>query len=160
MSQGRFRTFVTGALIGAGLGILLAPKEGSETRSDLKKSFNTLIDTIKDVDIEETKAIFLRKVTEIKNELSTIDEDTAKEIAKEKIAIVEEKCDELIEDAKEYAAPIVEKAATEVKKNVTETLKEVVTELESSETEKSTKTVQKKNGKKKSSSNKKSAKKS
>ena len=50
--MGKFRSFATGALIGAGLGILLAPKEGSETRQDLKKSFDNLVDTIKNIDIE------------------------------------------------------------------------------------------------------------
>ena len=128
--MGKFRSFATGALIGAGLGILLAPKEGSETRQDLKKSLDNLVDTIKNIDIEETKAAFFNKVNEIKNELSNLDEESAKELAEEKIQIVEEKCDELIEEAKKIETPIVEKAATEVKKNVTASLKEVVNELE------------------------------
>jgi len=93
MSQGRFRSFLTGALVGAGLGILLAPKEGSETRNNLKKSFSLLIDTIKNVDIEESKANLLTKVKEIQEELSEIDETTAKKVAKEKIALIEDKCD-------------------------------------------------------------------
>ena len=128
--MGKFRSFATGALIGAGLGILLAPKEGSETRQDLKKSFDNLVDTIKNIDIEETKAVFFNKVNEIKNDLSNLDKESAKELAEEKIQIVEEKCDELIEEAKKIETPMVEKAATEVKKNVTASLKEVVGELE------------------------------
>ena len=73
MSHGRFRSFLTGAMVGAGLGILLAPREGSETRNQLKNSFNTLVDTIKDIDIEETKAVLLQKAREIKDELANID---------------------------------------------------------------------------------------
>ena len=142
--MGKFRSFATGALIGAGLGILLAPKEGSETREDLKKSFNDLVDTIKDIDIEETKAAFFNKVSEIKKELSNLDEETAKGMAEEKIQIVEEKCDELIEEAKKNDSPIVEKAASEVKKNVTASLKGVVDELEKEAPKKAKKTPAKK----------------
>ena len=130
MSHGRIRSFLTGAMVGAGLGILLAPREGSETRNQLKNSFNTLVDTIKDIDIEETKAALLHKVREIKDELANIDETTAKEVAEEKIKIVEEKCDDTIKASQENTAPIVEKAATEVKKNVTEVLQEFVTEVD------------------------------
>ena len=67
MSQSKFRSFLTGTFVGVGLGILLAPKEGNETRNDLKKSFSLLVDTIKDIDIEETKENLLKKVNEIKN---------------------------------------------------------------------------------------------
>jgi len=130
MSKSRFSSFFTGALVGVGLGILLAPKEGSETRKDLKNSFSILIDTIKDIDIEESKNVFLDKVKEIKESLATIDEDTAKEIVKEKVAIIEEQCDDLIDTAKEQKAYVVEKAANEVKENAGVLLKEFLEELE------------------------------
>ena len=66
MAQNKVRHFLTGALVGAGLGILLAPKEGSETRNELKKSFKELVDTIKNIDIEQTKAILIEKVENLK----------------------------------------------------------------------------------------------
>lgn len=138
MSNGRFRSFLTGALVGAGLGILLAPKEGSETRNDLKKSFSLLMDTIKNIDIEETKANLLNKVAEIKDELASIDETTAKELAKEKVEIIKEKCNELIKTAKESNIVVVEKAATEVKTNAVNLLDEFMTEVEKVEKENKT----------------------
>ncbi len=153
MSQGRFRSFLTGALVGAGLGILLAPKEGSETRSDLKKSFSLLIDTIKNIDVEETKAAFLDKVSEIKKELSEIDETTAKKVAKEKVEIIEEKCNELITSAKEEGAIVVEKAAKEVKDSAIYMLHEFLDELEAKEKEVETKPTKKKGARSKSSKN-------
>lgn len=129
MGHGKFRSFFTGALVGAGLGILLAPKEGSETRNDLRKSFSLLVDTIKNVDIEETKAILLNKVSEIRDELLDIDSATAQDLAKEKVDIVTTKCDELIETAAENNVPIVEKAALSVKENAVNMLDEFLEEI-------------------------------
>lgn len=135
MSQGRFRSFFTGALVGAGLGILLAPKEGSETRNNLKKSFSLLVDTIKDIDVEESKAILFNKVTEIKEELSSIHSDLAKETAKEKVEIITEKCNELVSDAREIGAPVVEKVALEVKSGAVHLLEDFLEELNEVEEE-------------------------
>lgn len=142
MSQGRFRSFFTGALVGAGLGILLAPKEGSETRNDLKKSFSLLVDTIKDIDVEESKAFLMNKVKDIRDELSSINSDLAKQAAEEKVEIITEKCDELVSDAREIGAPVVEKVALEVKDGATHLLADFLEELsEAEEEEKPKKTV-------------------
>ena len=151
MSQSKFRSFLTGAFVGVGLGILLVPKEGDETRNDLKKSFSLLIDTIKDIDIEETKENLLKKVNEIKKELSQMDAVTIKEVAEEKVDFVKEKCDDLMKLAKEKGAPVVERAAKEVKESASILLHEFLDELEeetNKEEEKKTTTKSKKKTKK------------
>ncbi len=129
MKEGRFRSFFTGALVGVGLGILLAPKEGNEIQDDLKKTFSLLVDTIKNVDVEETKANFLKKVKEIRDELSTIDTVTAREAALEKVALIEDKCTELIVAAQEQELPVVQKAATKILENTRMLLDEFLCEL-------------------------------
>ena len=49
---------LAGLGIGAGLGLLFAPKKGSETREDLKKKLVDLTNKVKEIDVEEVKKEF------------------------------------------------------------------------------------------------------
>ena len=62
MKEEKNITFIKGTLLGIGLGLLLAPEEGSEIRKELKKSFSKLIDSVKQIDIEENKKILMAKL--------------------------------------------------------------------------------------------------
>ena len=63
-----FGKFLTGLGIGVGLGVLFAPKSGSETRKELKNKLDEFIVALKDIDVNEVKGEFLAKVDDIKNE--------------------------------------------------------------------------------------------
>ena len=76
--------FVAGALVGAGLGVLLAPKSGAETRKDLKNKWDELVKKVKELDAEEVKQSLLDKIEEIKKEVSELDREKVVEIAKKK----------------------------------------------------------------------------
>ena len=101
--EGKHSKFITGALVGLGLGLLIAPTEGSESRKELKKSLENLLDTIKDIDIEKTKSAFMKRLNDIKKELVRI-----------KINKIKETCLGLIDVAKENKVPKVEEAVQEV----------------------------------------------
>lgn len=130
MNQSKFGHFLTGALIGVGLGILLAPRAGSETREELRKSFKNLTDSIKNIDLEATKALFLDKLSEIQTDLSTIDAKEAVNTIQEKTKMIEKKCDELIKASQEEEIPTVEKAALEMKQKTTALAEEMIENIE------------------------------
>ena len=130
MSKSGVGTFVTGVAVGATLGILFAPKKGSETRADLKELLDEIIAKIKDLDAQEIKDAMSNKIAEIKQSLSELDKEKVLEIAKEKGAQLKVKCEELITFAKEKGIPAVEKTARELKDKAVTVTKEVVNKLE------------------------------
>lgn len=121
--------FIAGAAIGAGLGILFAPKTGAETRKELKAKLDELIDQAKKIDIEAVKKEFNRKVEDIKMDLVDLDKEKALEIAKEKGLQLKAKAEELVELAKEKGTPVLKKTANEVLDNVIKVSKETQKKL-------------------------------
>lgn len=122
--------FVLGALVGAGVGVLFAPKAGSETRKELKEKMSVLLKKVKEIDIEEVKENIYLKVDEIKEELSDLDREKILKIAKKKGNDIKEKCEELVQLAKDKGTPVLENAANEVREKAIETVKEVLNKLE------------------------------
>ena len=122
-----FGKFLTGALVGVGLGVLFAPKKGSETRKELKEKIDELVARLKEVDIEEVKDNIQIKIEEIKAELEDLDKEKVLKIAKN----VQNKAEELVNYAIEKGTPVLEKSARAVKEKAIEVTKEVLNKLES-----------------------------
>lgn len=129
MSKHGFGKFLVGIGVGAGLGLLFAPKKGEETRKELKAKLDEIIDQTKKIDVVEVKNEFNRKVEEIKMELVDLDKEKALEIAKEKGAALKQKAQELVDLAVEKGTPVLKKTANDVLEKVIKVSKDTQKKL-------------------------------
>lgn len=125
-----------GLAVGAGLGVLFAPKKGSETRADLKKKMDELVTKAKEIDVAEVKENIETKIYEIKEELEDLDKEKALKIAKKKAKDIQDKAEELVNYAVEKGTPVLEKTATAIREKAIIVTKEVLEKLEQKEDKK------------------------
>ena len=125
-----FAKFLAGVGIGAGLGLLFAPKSGEETRRSLKKKIDELISEIKKIDVIEVKDEFLAKVEDIKSELEDLDKENVLKIAKEKSEDIKQKTLDLVQLAKDKGTPVLEGVADDVRLKAIDVTKDVLRKLE------------------------------
>ena len=131
--------FVLGAAVGAGLGVLFAPKSGEETRKELKQKIDELIEKAKNIDIKEVQENVSKKIEEIKAELKDLDKEKVVSLAKEQARHIKSKCDDLVEYAKVKGTPVLESAATSVREKTIEVLENTLEKLKATENTKKAK---------------------
>ncbi len=128
-----FGKFLAGAAIGASLGVLFAPKAGSETRKELKEKFNELVSKVKETDFDDVREEIELKIAEIKDEIKELDKEKVLKIAKSKAKDIQKKASELVDLAKEKGTPILEDLANDAKEKTVTLLKEIIDKLEKNE---------------------------
>ena len=122
--------FLIGLGIGAGLGVLFAPKSGVETRKDLKNKMDEFIKALKDIDVAEVKEEFFNKLDEIKTELEDLDKEKVMRMAQDKAEVLKQKVSDLVELAKEKGTPVLEGIANDLRLKAIYVTKDVLKKLE------------------------------
>ena len=130
MSKKGLGKFVFGAGIGAALGMMFAPKKGEETRADLKKALDDLMEKIKTTDAEDVKQTVELKINEIKDGIANLDKETVLSEAKKQAKKLQEAATELVKYATEKGTPVIVASADAIKKKVLEVSKDVTKKLE------------------------------
>lgn len=130
MSKKGLGKFIVGAGLGAGLGLLFAPKTGKKARAELKVKLDELLNKAKEVDLNEVRDEFELKVNELKIELENLDKEKALKMAKKQGKELEKKAKELVEYAKEKGQPVLEETAEAVREKTVVLVKEVLKKLE------------------------------
>lgn len=125
--------FIAGATVGAGLGLLFAPKSGKETRADLKKKFDEVLEQVKQIKAEDVKEKIVKKVNELQKELKDLDKEKVLKIAKQKASKIQKKAEDLYQLAVEKGTPVLEKTTAELKQATADALKKIVNKLEEKE---------------------------
>ncbi len=125
--------FLLGAAVGVGIGMMFAPKKGSEIRKELKAKLDELIKKAKEIDVDSVKKEIIKKVAEIKSELEDLDREKVLKIAKKQGEILQKKAEELWEYAKKKGIPALEKTTEEIKNQTVKVAKEVIKKLENPE---------------------------
>lgn len=136
--------FILGAALGAGLALLFAPDKGEVTRRKLRLKLDELYSKAKNIDVDEVRNEIVRKVNDIKEELSDLDKEKVLKVAEKQAKNIQKKADKLYKYVAERGTPILEEASKEVKEKALDVAKNVVTKLENEENPKKRSVAKKK----------------
>lgn len=122
---------IAGIGIGTVIGMLCAPKKGSELRKDIKDKSKDLYDKAQNISKEDIQELINNTIDEIKLAIDEFDADEFKENAEKKINEVKSKLEELavsVKSSEEYAN--FKESVTKVSNEVTTKLKEIKTKIQ------------------------------
>ena len=87
--------FIAGVGIGAVIGMLCAPKKGSELRGELKEKSQDLYDKAQNMTKDDVESLINNTIEEIKLAIDEFDVDEFKDTAGEKLGDIKTKLEQL-----------------------------------------------------------------
>lgn len=127
----KFGKFLAGVGIGTLVGMLLAPKKGSELRQDLKDKSQELYDKAQNMTKEDVESLINNTIEEIKIAIDEFDVEEFKETTGTKLNQVKDKLENLatsVKSSDEYAN--FKEAVAKVTKDLTNSLSEIKTKIQ------------------------------
>lgn len=123
--------FIAGVGIGTVIGMLLAPKKGSELRQNLKDKSQELYDKAQNMTKEDIETLVNNTIDEIKQVIEEFDLDEFKEATGAKLSNLKDKLEQLansIKSSDEYAN--FKEAVNKVSTDLTSTISEIKTKIQ------------------------------
>ena len=123
--------FIAGVGIGTVIGMLLAPKKGSELRQDLKDKSQELYDKAQNMTKEDIETLVNNTIEEIKQAIEEFDLDEFKEATGAKLSNLKDKLEQLansIKSSDEYAN--FKEEVNKVSTDLTSTISEIKTKIQ------------------------------
>ena len=130
MAKKNLGNLALGVAIGASLGILFAPKKGSETRKELKNKMLDLVSRAKELSISDVSDMVQDKINEIRKDLNDLDKEKVLKIARKKSEDIKKKCEDLVKLAIDKGTPVLKDAAEEVRDKTIDVMKDMIDKLE------------------------------
>ena len=129
--MGKKTNILAGVAVGVALGILIAPKKGSETRAELAAKLKGFLEELKATpDFDEIGYNFEDKIVGIINELSALDREKVGAIARKQAKNIKNKAEELYEVAKEKGSPKLKQSADEIRRKAADVLHETANKID------------------------------
>ena len=118
------------AAVGAGLGIMFAPKKGSDTRKDIMKALNKVTDKVKNFSKEDVKKDFEKKIKSIEKRLESLSNEKEVKKVHKKANELKDSVEDLWNSAYEKGDEVIQKAVDELKANVNKAISSIEKHLE------------------------------
>ena len=90
--------FLTGLGIGTVVGMLIAPKKGSELREDIKVKGSEMYAYAKDLTKEDLQAMINKSIDDVKRTIDEFDVGEFKDSTTQKLTVLQRKLEQLLED--------------------------------------------------------------
>ncbi len=130
MKKKTIAALLGGTAIGAGLGILFAPKSGKETREELKQKMDELIQKAKEMDLDDVREYVVSKTEEIETALKDLDKEKVLKIAKAKAKKIQDSAKDLVNYVKDKGEPVLQETADALREKAIDVTKGVLAKLE------------------------------